>query len=113
MMTDIYPVVLVVSILGTWLAWAVQQGRLLSAFKREFPDVARERIPCAFEYMRHPEKVLFFHRKSSVEVLRRDPAIWKLRQQVRWLTLMAVLVPLGGGLFGFAYAVYAVYVGQR
>jgi hypothetical protein len=79
--------------MGLWIAMAERSQELLNLFRDKYPKEAGERIPFAFSHCRHPEKFFFFFRKESVPLLRRDRTIWRLRQRVRLLVWLSVLVP--------------------
>jgi hypothetical protein len=83
---------LIVSVL--WLVTAVQSAKLFNLFRAKFPSEAQQRVPYAFSRMRHPEKLFFFFRKESMALLQRDAAIWRLRQQLRVLLWVSVLLPV-------------------
>ena len=80
-------------VLGVWFACFIQSHRLFYKFRAKYPDIAQREIPRAFETCEHPEKLLYFLRGKSREVLRNDPELWGLRQQVKVLTILSVLVP--------------------
>jgi hypothetical protein len=56
-----------------WLATAVIGHLLFYAFRREYPEVAAERIPHAFESTRIPAKATFFYSREARELLRTNP----------------------------------------
>ncbi len=93
-MSGLYPALLSVLVAAIWMAAAVQAQRLLNTFRRKFPNEAQKHIPDAFSRMRHPEKFLFFFRKKSLPLLRSDPAIWRLRRSLLWLSVLSAVVPL-------------------
>jgi hypothetical protein len=92
-MTAIVPIVIFLVTMGLWIAMVERSHKLLNLFRDKCPKEAGERIPFAFSSCRHPEKLLFFLRKDSVPLLKRDPTIWRLRQQVRLLLCLSVLLP--------------------
>jgi hypothetical protein len=81
---------------AVWLAAAIQSHRLLWRFTSTFPADADEQIPYARSHMRHPEKLLFFLRPTSVPLLQRDAAIWRMRQQFVALTYLSLTLPVAG-----------------
>ena len=96
-MSEAYPFLAVV--LGVWFACFIQSHRLFYKFRAKYPEIAQRDIPRAFETYEHPEKLLYFLRHKSREVLRNDPELWGLRQQVKFLTILSVLVPPVGFVF--------------
>jgi hypothetical protein len=86
-------------ILVVWFACFIQSHRLFYKFRAKYPEIAQREIPRAFETCEHPEKLLYFLRRKSREVLRNDPELWGLRQQVKFLTILSVLIPPAGVLF--------------
>lgn len=101
-MSQIYPPLAL--IFGVWLVCFIQSHRLFYKFRAKYPDIARRDIPHAFETRENPEKFLYFLSSKSLEVLRSDPELWGLRQQVKFLTILSVVVPP----VGIAFLVRAV-----
>jgi hypothetical protein len=95
-MSVAYPVTLMVVIDAVWLALFIQSHRLLYKFRAKFPEIARRDIPHAFEPSQHPEKFFYFFRRKSLETLQSDTELWGLRQQVKLLGILALLVPPAG-----------------
>jgi hypothetical protein len=82
------------------VAWWIQFHRLFWQFRSKYPEIARSEIPLAFEAVRRPEKALFFLRQRSADLLRNDPSLWNLRQQVKALTIIVFIVfPLSFAAF--------------
>ncbi len=104
-MTAIIPITIFLVSTGLWLAMAERSQKLLNLFRDKYPKEAGERIPFAFSHCRHPEKFFFFLRKDSIPLLRRDATIWRLRQRVRLLVWLSVLVPPLLALTSFFMAV--------
>ena len=100
-LSQVYPLLTV--ILVVWLACFIQSHRLFYKFRAKYPDIAQRDIPHAFETRENPEKLFYFFRRKSVEVLRGDPELWGLRQQVKFLTILSIIVPP----VGFAFLVRA------
>ena len=94
---------LIALIFGVWLACFVQGHRLFYKFRAKYPDLAKRDIPHAFEACEHPEKVFYFLRRKSRQVLRRDRELWGLTQQVNALAVLSVIMPP----VGFAFLVRA------
>jgi hypothetical protein len=94
---------LIVLTFGVWLACFIQSHRLFYKFRAKHPDIAQRDIPRAFETCEDPGKLFYFLRRKSLEVLRSDPELWGLRQQVKVLTILSVIVPP----VGFAFLVRA------
>jgi hypothetical protein len=93
-----------------WIIFIVRAHQLFYRFRSKYPDSARKEIPHAFEFYGHPEKIRYFFRGKSVELLKSDPEIWKLREQVRYLFYLSVAFPVVGFI---ALAVMAfVFYGQ-
>jgi hypothetical protein len=86
-------------VLAVWFACFIQSHRLFYKFRAKYPEIAQREIPRAFETYEHPEKLLYFLRHKSREVLRNDPELWGLRQQVKFLTILSVLIPPAGIVF--------------
>ena len=95
-MSVIYPILFIAVTISTWGAWLVQSHRLFYRFRKRYPEVAKREIPFAFEFKQHPEKVLYFLRRKSVDILRADEGLWRLRNQVVVLSVLALLVPFLG-----------------
>jgi hypothetical protein len=105
-MSEVYP--LLALILGVWLACFIQSHRLFYKFRAKYPDIAQRAIPYAFQTRENPEKLLYFLRRKSREVLRGDPELWGLRQQVKFLTVLSVIVPPVGFAFSVRAAIFLV-----
>jgi hypothetical protein len=85
--------------LAVWFACFIQSHRLFYKFRAKYPDIAQREIPRAFETYEHPEKLIYFLRRRSQDVLRDDPELWGLMLQVRILAILSVLVPPAGLVF--------------
>ncbi|MEY2529849.1 MAG: hypothetical protein QOJ05_1939 [Verrucomicrobiota bacterium] len=85
-------------VVAVWLALFIQSHRLFYKFRATFPDVARRDIPHAFDFSRHPEKIRYFFRRTSIPILQSDGELWRLRQQVKLLGILALIVPPAGML---------------
>ena len=96
-MNEIYQFLALV--LAVWFACFIQSHRLFYKFRAKYPEIAQREIPRAFETCEHPEKLLYFLRHKSREVLKNDPELWGLRQQVKFLTILSVLIPPAGIAF--------------
>lgn len=96
-MSEVYP--LLALILAVWLACFIQSHRLFYKFRAKYPQIAQRDIPHAFQTCEHPEKLLYFFRRKSWEVLRSNPELWGLRQQVLFLTILSLLIPPVGLTF--------------
>jgi hypothetical protein len=97
----------VVVVCALWILTVVSAHKLFIAFITKFPVEAERNIPYAYSSFRHPEKLLFFLRKSSVQMLKRDDCVWKLRQRLILLLVLSVTVPC----FGFlAFVIFALLV---
>jgi hypothetical protein len=93
-MTDLYPLLSLGLIGCIWLAAFIQGARLYRTFLHKYPDVASKSIPFAFDELNHPEKLLFFFRRTSLTLLKSDVELWKLRQQMVFLLCLSLIVPL-------------------
>lgn len=103
-MSEVYP--LLTLIVVVWIACFIQSHRLFYKFRAKYPDIAKREIPHAFETRENPEKLLYFLRRKSLEVLRSDPELRGLRQQVKFLAILSVIVPP----VGFAFSVRAAII---
>jgi len=99
---------LIALIFGVWLACFVQSHRLFYKFRAKHPEIAKRDIPHAFETCEHPEKLFYFLRRKSREVLRRDRELWGLRQQVKVLAILSVIMPPVGFAFLVRAAIFVV-----
>lgn len=88
-----YPIVFGGIIISVWVAMAVQSGRLYHAFCTKYPREAQRLIPFAFSNFRHPEQFLFFFRKTSLPILKADQELWNLRQRLKLLLFLSLVVP--------------------
>ena len=91
-------------VFGVWLACFIQSHRLFYKFREKYPDVAQRDIPHAFETRENPGKLFYFLSRKSLDLLRSDPELWGLRQQVKLLTILSIIVPP----VGLAVLVHAV-----
>jgi hypothetical protein len=92
-MIDWYPVMSMILIGTVWAATAWQSGKLYALFFAKYPRVAQECIPFAGAKLMHPEKALFFFRKTSLPLLQADPVLWKMRQHLKVLLLISLVLP--------------------
>jgi hypothetical protein len=95
-MTNPFSAAFIVAVLAVWVALFIQSHRLFYLFRTRFPDVARRDIPHAFDSSRHPEKFRYFFRRNSLDLLQSDAQLWRLRQQVKLLAILALIVPPAG-----------------
>jgi hypothetical protein len=78
----------------SWIAFAFRTGKLYADFLNRYPREAEELIPSAFDpRTKHPEKIIFFFRRESLPLLKSDPHLWRLRQQVKFLLWLSILTP--------------------
>lgn len=87
-----------------WLVTAIQSHRLGYKFRNRHPEIAAREIPLAFAHFAHPQKVNFFFRRRTVELLKKDPELWKELQRFFWLTIASLVVPTTGFAVMFVYA---------
>src|SRR5262245_22544837 len=73
-----YPILMAAAIVPLWIITLIQGQRLYRAFLNKYPREASELIPFAFTRMRHPEKLFFFFRRSSMPLLKRDAHLWRM-----------------------------------
>ncbi|MFZ2445529.1 MAG: hypothetical protein WAW37_04160 [Syntrophobacteraceae bacterium] len=87
----------------------VQHNRLYFSFRKKYPEIAQKEIPHVFNDLhRHPEKVNYFYRKKAIPVLKQDPDLWNLRQQVIILTILALGVPVSFMAIGFILVIISM-----
>jgi hypothetical protein len=91
-----YPVCYFLLVGAVWSVLVVESHRLFYQFRARFPEVARREISYAFEFQAHPEKALYFFRRKSLDLLQGEPGLWKLRQRVKLLLVLAGVVPVLG-----------------
>ena len=104
-MSAIYSLILFFATGVVWFLMALQNSRLLCAFRERYPQIAQQEIPYVFDTWRHPEKTLFFFRRRAAELLRADTTLWRERRRFIILSVLSVLVPVLGFLPLFIYAV--------
>src|SRR6266540_5476003 len=92
-MSNLYPVVFLIAIAGTWFLTAWQNHKLYRAFLAKYPKEAEKFVPFASSKTRHPEKVIFFFRRTSLPILKADSTLWKQRQRLKLLLIFSVLPP--------------------
>lgn len=89
-----------------WFATWLYAHRLLHSFCRRFPSEAQREIPYAFDrWVAHPEKALFFFRRSAAEIVRADLALWRQRRRFVILSVCSVIFPVACFLPMFVYAI--------
>ena len=76
-----------------WGATMVQSGKLYHAFCAKHPQEAQRLIPFTFSSFRHPEQFLFFFRKASLPMPKADQELWNLRQRLKLLLFLSLIVP--------------------
>ena len=96
-LNQVYPLLALTFVV--WLACFVQSHRLFYKFRAKYPEIAQRDIPYAFQTRENPEKLLYFFRRKSAEVLRDDRELWGLRQQVKFLVILSIIVPPVGVAF--------------
>jgi hypothetical protein len=75
-----------------WLLAAIQNSRMFQMFRKKYPEIAKKKILGAFDNFVDPEKFWFFYRKENVQLLRQDNDIWKLRQQIKTLLILSLIL---------------------
>jgi hypothetical protein len=91
----------------------VQKHRLYYSFRKRYPEVARKEIPHVFNDLHHhPEKFNYFYRKKAIPVLKQDPELWRLRQQVMILTILGLGLPVSFMVIGFVLGIIAMCYGR-
>lgn len=88
-----------------WLATSLQNRKLYRAFLAKYPSSAMRMMPSALSKDRHPEKTLFFFRRTSIPLLKADPDLWRQRQRLKMLLCLSVLAPILSFLSMLIYAV--------
>ena len=88
-----------VVIAGVWVITIIQNVKLYKAFLAKYPQEAERAIPFAFSNTSHPEKLLFFFRKTSFPMLKADLDLWRQRQWLKLFLIISFLLPLV--CFGF------------
>lgn len=73
----------------------IQSHRLFYLLREKFQEIAKEKIPCAFQSFATPEKLFFFFKKTYFPLLKTDAKIWKMREHVKILTFVYFVIPLG------------------
>ena len=96
-LNQVYPLLALTFVV--WLACFIQSHRLFYKFRAKYPEIAQRDIPYAFQTRENPEKLFYFFRRKSTEMLRDDPELWGLRQQVKYLIILSVIVPPVGIAF--------------
>jgi hypothetical protein len=91
---QLYPAGCMIAIGVLWLAAGFQARRLCRAFCDKHPQEAARLIPFSFSNTRHPEKLFFFFRRTSIPMLKADTRLWELRQQLKVLLVLSLGVPL-------------------
>jgi hypothetical protein len=111
-MSGWFPVVLLGVVACIWLAALYQSQKLYDAFVAKYPRQAIEHIPFAFSRTRHPEKLLFFLRRTSIPLLRADASLWKLRQRLKFLLILSLVVPVASFVLLAGYAFFETLAGN-
>lgn len=94
-MSAIFPIALFVIGAAIWAAAVVVNWRLLALFRRRAGDDAGI-PPLLRDSERHPEKLVYFFRNSTVARLKADPDLWRLRQVLAVLLVLGFLAPVVG-----------------
>lgn len=98
-MSDIYSFTWFCVTGALWCVTVLYGHRLLHNFCARFPAVAQQEIPYAFDrWIAHPEKAIFFFRRSAAEVIRDDPSLWRQRRRFMFLVVLSLLIPVLGFL---------------
>lgn len=92
-------------IIVCWILTGIQGYRMVYAFKKKYPDIAKKKIPSAFtpSYKDNIEINLFFFRKTNIHLFKDDKQIWKLRQQTKILFFLSIVIPI-------IFALLSIYV---
>jgi hypothetical protein len=93
-MIDLLATIFFCLVICLWIVTALQGTKLYRAFLSKYPQDAQRLIPSAFINMRHPEKFLFFFRRTSIPLLRVDSNIWKQRQRFKLLLIISLILPI-------------------
>jgi len=89
-MDDIIFVIIIIP----WVLLIIQSHKLLFLFVKKYPDIAKNKIPYAFERFADPGKIIFFFKKENLQILKADKEVWRLRQQTKILMFLSVLSPV-------------------
>jgi len=111
-MSEIYPFSLFILTGVIWVATGIQSHRLFYNFRSRYPDIARQEIPFANDFMAHPSKFIYFFKKTSIPTLKADPEIWSLRKQVKVLCILSLAVPITGFVIMLCIALYSIFIKQ-
>jgi len=79
-----------------WVSAAIINARLVTLFRRTFPEEASESLPPPG--VRDPILLTYFLKASSKNLLRRNRNIWKQRQALVMLLALSAVLPLVGFL---------------
>lgn len=94
-MSAAFPIALLLIVGAIWGAGVAVNSRLLALFLTRAGDEAG--IPSVLrEPERHPEKLVFFFRRSTVVRLKADPDLWSLRKLLGALVVTGLVVPIVG-----------------
>lgn len=103
-MNSLIPFILFIFTCCSFVAAAIQNAKLYRVFIAKHRVEAEKLIPFAFSPIRHPEKLLFFFRKSSLPLLRQDAEVWKQRQRLKLLLIISLILPICGFMSLLIYA---------
>ena len=88
---NLFPLLL----LTTWGMCVIQSYRMVYLFKTRYPEVARKEITNTFfQPFADSAQFFYFFNKKNVPFLKKDPELWKLRQQVKVLSILSVGLPI-------------------
>lgn len=94
-MSAAFPIALLAVVAAIWAATVVVNWRLLALFLRRAGDDAAV-PPLLRGSERHPEKLLYFFRNSTVPRLKAEPDLWRLRQVLAVLLVLGFVAPVVG-----------------
>jgi len=95
-------------IVACWALLLVQSHRLVQMFVSSYPEIAKDKIPYAFERFADPGKILFFFKKENLQLLKENKDIWRLRQQTKILIILSAVLPV----LGIVFLTLAIYLTQ-
>lgn len=94
-MSAAFPITLLALVGAIWAASVVANRQLLALFLRRAGDDAN--VPAVLrDPGRHPEKLVYFFRHSTVPRLKAEPELWRLRQILAVLLVLGFSVPIVG-----------------
>jgi hypothetical protein len=93
------------TISSIWLYTAYIAQRLFRLFISTYPDVAKKKIPYAFEPIQHPGKLFFFLRPLNIVYVKNHPELFRLRKRLISCLCLSFAIPMvfAGAIVLLAY----------